>query len=174
MSEDKVASFGRLVAGKAVLRHHVDGFTIAKLSEPPAAGRGVFSRVFDHELNVRGQAGDERLGMAKDFIIFLRRDITPREPGNNCAVRERKCSISIRLDRYVVAENGAYIVETALFMGYGNQSPIAVTRWKFAAEDKSAPVIGARCRECYSSADAHCHSRYDRDDQDLPHGVSHH
>jgi hypothetical protein len=42
--EDKVASFGGLVAEKAVAVHCLcGGFAVVKLSEPPAAGRGVFS-----------------------------------------------------------------------------------------------------------------------------------
>lgn len=42
--EDKVASFDGLVAGKAGVVHRlVSGFPIVKLSEPPAAGRAVFS-----------------------------------------------------------------------------------------------------------------------------------
>jgi hypothetical protein len=42
--EDKVASFDGLVAGKAGVVHRlVGGFAVVKVSEPPAAGRGVFS-----------------------------------------------------------------------------------------------------------------------------------
>jgi hypothetical protein len=42
--EDKVAGFGDLVAGKAgVVHRRVGGFAVVELSEPPAAGRGVFS-----------------------------------------------------------------------------------------------------------------------------------
>ena len=44
MGEDKVASFGGHVAGKAGVVHRlVGGFALVKVSEPPAAGRGVFS-----------------------------------------------------------------------------------------------------------------------------------
>ena len=43
MGENKVASFGRLVAGKAGFEHRlVGGFAVLiELSEPPAACRGV-------------------------------------------------------------------------------------------------------------------------------------
>jgi hypothetical protein len=42
--EDKVASFDGRVAGKAGVVHPLaGGFAVVKLSEPPAAGRGVFS-----------------------------------------------------------------------------------------------------------------------------------
>src|SRR5262249_45596450 len=42
--EDKVASLDDLVAGKAGVVHRLaGGFAAVRLSEPPAAGRGVFS-----------------------------------------------------------------------------------------------------------------------------------
>jgi uncharacterized protein (DUF1330 family) len=42
--EDEVASLDDLVAGKAGVVHRLaGGFAAVKLSEPPAAGRGVFS-----------------------------------------------------------------------------------------------------------------------------------
>ena len=42
--EDKVARLGDLVAGKAGVVHRLaGGFAIVKVSEPPTAGRGVFS-----------------------------------------------------------------------------------------------------------------------------------
>lgn len=44
MGVDEVSGFDRHVAGKAGLVHClVGGFAVVKLSEPPAAGRGVFS-----------------------------------------------------------------------------------------------------------------------------------
>ena len=114
MVEDKVASFDDRVAGKAGVVHRlVGGFAVVKLSEPPAAGRGVFSRVLDHELNpVLGRPGHERLGMAKGFAALLQRVVTPGEPGNDCAIRERKLPFPGGLDRYVVAQNGPQIVVT--------------------------------------------------------------
>jgi len=43
MGEDKVAIFDERVAGIAALEHRLaGGFAVVKLSEPPAAGRGVF------------------------------------------------------------------------------------------------------------------------------------
>jgi hypothetical protein len=60
------------------------------LSKPPTARRSVFSEVLDHELNVGGGPGHERLGTAKDSVVFLRRNITPGQPGDDCAVRERQ------------------------------------------------------------------------------------
>jgi hypothetical protein len=41
--KDKVASFGRLVAGEAGFVHRlVSRFAVRKVSEPPAARRGIF------------------------------------------------------------------------------------------------------------------------------------
>jgi hypothetical protein len=91
MGKDKVPSFGRLVARKTGFVHRLVGrFAVFELTEPPAAGRGVFSGVLDHQLNINGGPGNERLFTVKDFVVFLRRDVTPGQPDNNCAVRERK------------------------------------------------------------------------------------
>jgi hypothetical protein len=44
MGEDKIPSFGRLMARKAGFEHRLVGrFAVFKLSEPPASRRGVFS-----------------------------------------------------------------------------------------------------------------------------------
>src|SRR5438876_12097351 len=70
--EDEVASLGLLVAGKAGLHERlVARFAVHEVSESPAARRGVLCRVLDHELNVRGRPGNERLGPAKDLVVFL-------------------------------------------------------------------------------------------------------
>src|SRR5512144_1167560 len=89
------------VAGKAGVVHRlVGGFVVVKVSEPPAAGRGVL----DHKLNpVLGWPGHERLETAKGFATFLQRDVIPGEPGNDGAVREWKLPFPVGLDRYVVA-----------------------------------------------------------------------
>jgi hypothetical protein len=109
------------------VRRLVGGFPVVKLSEPLATGRGVFFRVLDHELNpVLGWPGRERLETAKGFAAFLPRDVTPGELGNDCPVRERKFPFPVGLDRYVVAENGAQIVEVAFFVSHRDQPPVAV------------------------------------------------
>src|SRR3954454_571366 len=94
--EDKVASHDGRVAGKAGVVHHVaGGFAVVELSEPPAAGRGVLSRVLDHELNaVLGCAGHIRLEMAKGIADFLQRVVTPGKPGNDGAARIGKLRFS--------------------------------------------------------------------------------
>jgi len=42
-------------------------------------------------------------------------------------VRVRKLPFPGGLDRYVVAQNGAQIVEFAFFVGHGDQPPVAVS-----------------------------------------------
>ena len=135
MGEDKVATFDGNVAGKTVLHCHVVGLAVVKLREPPAAGRGVPFGVLEHKLNIRRGPGHERLGTTKGFVVFLRRDVTPRKSGDDRAVREREFSVPIGLDRYVVAQNGPQIVEVALFVGHGDQPPVAVSWGDFAPED---------------------------------------
>src|SRR5262245_34346518 len=101
------------MAGKAGLEHGlVGGFAVVELSESPAAGRGVLLRVLDHELKpVLWRPGHERLGTTKDLVVFLRRVVAPGQSGNDGAVRERKLAIPVSGDRYVVAQNGANVVE---------------------------------------------------------------
>src|SRR5215813_5413579 len=142
--EDKVASLDDLVAGKAGVVHRlVGGFTVVELSEPPAVCRGVLFRVLDYELNsVLGWPGHERLATAKGFFAFLQRVVTPGEPGNDRAVRERKLAFAGGLDRDVVAQDGAQIVEVAFFMGHGDQPPVAVSGGNFDSEDRGGLLIG--------------------------------
>src|ERR1700738_3080642 len=143
MGEDKVASFDGHVTGKArVVQRLIGGFTVFKLCEPPAARRGVFYGVLDHKLSVRGGSGHERLGTAKDFVVLLRRDVAPGEPGNDCAVRERKLPFPVGLDRHVIAQNGPQIVEFAFFVGHGDQPPVAVSGGNFDSEDRGSLSIG--------------------------------
>jgi hypothetical protein len=73
VSKDKVATLEFLMAREAGFEYClVRRLTVLiKLSEPPAAGRGVFFSVFDNKLNIRDWPGNERLGAAKDFVVFL-------------------------------------------------------------------------------------------------------
>jgi len=145
MGKDKVPSLDGHVTGKArVVHRFICGFTVVELGEPPAACRGVFCGVLDHELNVRGGPGHERLGTAKDFVVLLRRDVTPREPGNDSAVRERNLSFPVGLDRHVIAQNGPQIVEFAFLVGHGDQLPIAVSGGDLNSIDRSGLFIGVR------------------------------
>src|SRR6516225_1205783 len=75
--EDKVARFGLIVAGEAGFHERSVGrFAVLEVSETPTASRGVLLCILDHKLNVRWSAGYERLGLAKDFVVFLRRHVT--------------------------------------------------------------------------------------------------
>jgi hypothetical protein len=51
-------------------------------------------------------------------------------------VRVRK--LSFCLDRYIVAQNGRETVEVALFMGHGDQPPVAASSGNFSDEDGAA------------------------------------
>jgi hypothetical protein len=75
------------------------------------------------------------LETAKGFAAFRQWLVAPGEPGDDRAVGVWKRRFPGGLDRYVVAENGADIVETSFFVGHGNQSPVAVSGTNFAAED---------------------------------------
>jgi hypothetical protein len=77
------------VAGEAGIHQRlVARFAVFEVSEGPTARLGVLFRVLDHKLNVRGAAGNERLGSAKDLVVFLREDVTVVQSGNDCAIRE--------------------------------------------------------------------------------------
>src|SRR4051812_17137572 len=118
------------MAGKAALQHcGTSWLAVVEMTVPPTARRRVLFRILDHKLNpVRGWTRHERLSPAKGFIIFLRRYVTPCQPGNDRALRKRKRPISISLDRYVIPQNGANIVELAFFVGHGDQLPVSVSR----------------------------------------------
>jgi hypothetical protein len=114
------------VAGKAGFeQRRVGRFAVFELSKPPASGGGVFFRVLHHKLNVRGGSGHERLGAAKDFVVFLRRKVAPGEACDDCAFREGQFPLAVCLDRYIVAEKGAKIVEIAFFVRDRDQLPVA-------------------------------------------------
>jgi hypothetical protein len=98
--------------------------------------RGVLFGVLDHKLNVRGRPGNERLGAAEDFVVFVRRGVSPVHGGNDCAVREGKLPFPIGLDCYIVAQLGAQTVEVAGFVGHGDHRPVAVAGGHFGYEDR--------------------------------------
>jgi hypothetical protein len=105
MREDEVASLGLIVAGEAGLHgRRSGGFAVYESGESPAARRGVLGRVLHHKLNVGGGARDERLGLAKDFVVFLRRDMTVVQRANDSAVRVWKLPLAVGLDRDIVAK----------------------------------------------------------------------
>ena len=143
MREDEVASLGLIVAGEAAFHgRRGGGFAVYEGSEPPAARRGVLRGVLDHKLNVRGRAGDERLGLAKDLVVFRRRDVTVVQSGNGRAVRVWKLPLAVGLDRHIVAQNGANTVQVAFFVSDRDQSPVSVSGGDFCDEDWSGRVSG--------------------------------
>ena len=62
-------------------------------------------------------------------------------------VRKRKLPFPVGLDRYVVAEDGAQIIEVAFFMGHGDQPPVAIAVRKFSTEDWRCLIFGMPRRE---------------------------
>src|SRR5436190_1542937 len=98
--EDKIAGLDRLMTGVAALHERrVGRFAVVEVSVAPAAGRSVFFGVLDHELNaVLGTAGHEGLRPAKGYVVFLRRVETPRQPGDDGAIRKRDLSFAVCLD----------------------------------------------------------------------------
>ncbi len=142
MREDEVTSLDLIVAGEAGFHERlVAGLAVFEVSEPPAARRGILRRVLDHKLNVRGGAGDERLGSAKDFVVFVRRDVTVVQSGNDRAVREWKLPLAVGLDRHIVAQNGSKAVQVAFFVGDGDQPPVSVSGRNSCYEDRGGRVI---------------------------------
>ena len=70
--EYKVTSFDRVVEGEAGFkRGNRVRLAVFELSETPASRCGIFLRVLDHKLNVRGIPSHKRLGTAKNLVVFL-------------------------------------------------------------------------------------------------------
>ena len=103
LGEDEVARSFRVAGGAGFEQRLGARFTVfIEVSEAPSARRGVFLRVLDHKLNVGGWPGNEGLGTAKDFVIFLRRDMTVVQSGNDCAVRKWELPTAVGLNRYII------------------------------------------------------------------------
>jgi hypothetical protein len=126
-SEDEVGVFGLLVAREAGLHESSVGrFAVLEVCEAPASGCCVLFGIFDHELNVCGRAGNERLNTTEDFVVFVRRDAAVMQGSNEGAIRERQLPFAVGLERYIVGEDSTKAVEIAFFVGHGNPLPIAV------------------------------------------------
>ena len=99
--EDKVARFDLIVAGKAGFHECLVGrrFAVLEVSETPTARCGVLFCVLDHKLNVRWGTGYERLGLAKDFVVLLRRHVAVMQSGNDGAVWKRDLPFAVGLYR---------------------------------------------------------------------------
>src|SRR5688572_28037711 len=119
------------------------------MTESPAAGRGVFPEVLDHELNpVFWASGHERLGTgakhAKGLVVLLGRVEAPGYSGNDRAVGERKLSVAIGFDRFVVAQNGPDIVEFAFLASHRDQLPVAVSRGNLGDKNRGFLISASR------------------------------
>jgi hypothetical protein len=165
MRVDKVASFDKLMAGKAGSMHRLVGrFAVFELSEPPAACRGVFSRVLHRQLKIDGSAGNEGLSLTKDFVVFLRRNVTPGEPRNDCAIGVRQLSFPVGLDRYIVAENDAKVVVVTCLVGHGDHPPVAESGRNFDAVDRRCGVIDSWCCKRCRCAETSCSREHENAD----------
>jgi hypothetical protein len=85
----------------------------------------------------------------KDLVVFIGRNVTIVQGGNDCAVRERGLSFAVSFDRDFVAQNGSKTVKVAFFMGHGDQPPVAVSGGNFGYVDRrgllSGGVSGCPC-----------------------------
>src|SRR5262249_5660428 len=148
--EDKVANFRRLVAGEAgAVQCLVASFAVREVGKSPAVGRGVLVRVLDHELDVHGGLGNERLeaGTRKadgqDFIVFVRRDFIPMQRGNDGAVRERELPCPKGLYRNTVPQLGAHLFYGASCQVVdGDQAPVTVSGRDFDSVDRRSFSVG--------------------------------
>jgi hypothetical protein len=85
------------------------------------------------------------LGLAKDLVVFPRRDVTVVQSGNDRAVRVWKLSLAVGLDRRIVAQNGTNTVQVACFVGDGDQPPVSVSGGIFVT--KIGAAESSACRD---------------------------
>src|SRR5580698_82073 len=77
--------------------------------------------------------------------------------GNDRAVRVRKLPIPVGLERYIVAQDGAYTVEAPCFMRRGDPSPLAVPVRDFGYECWGGfPTRVSWCRGNEGDKAGHC------------------
>src|ERR1041385_106535 len=82
--EYEVTILRGLVAGVAgLVKRLVARLSVREVRKSPAAGRGIFLRVLDHELDILDRPGDEgfeaEAGEAngQDLVVFIRRGFIP-------------------------------------------------------------------------------------------------
>ena len=76
MGEYQITPAGLLVARETAFHERrVCRFASLEVSKSPATGCSVLGRVLDHELDVRRSAGNKRLSLAEDFVVFIRRNV---------------------------------------------------------------------------------------------------
>src|ERR1700737_240133 len=153
MGEDVVAIFHGRVAGEAgFVQPLVARLSVLKVSEPPAARRGVLLGILDHELDIHGGPDNERLSAGEwtgqDFVVVFRRGTSPMKRGNDGAVWERERPFLKGLESYIVTELSAQLVGLAWYeeLVHGDHFPIAVSGGDFDSVDRGGVPIGlSRC-----------------------------
>src|ERR1700722_9786037 len=146
-SKDKICCGGFLMTGEAGFHESGGGgFAVLKMPEAPAAGCGVLYRILHHELNVGGSSRDERLGLPKDLVVLVRRNVMVVQCGEHGAVREGKRACPVRFDRHIVSQQRAQAIEIAGFMGRGDPAPVAVSAGHFGDKGRSGSVGMSGCR----------------------------
>jgi TolB-like protein/Flp pilus assembly protein TadD len=95
---------------------------------------------------------DDRIYVAHWVVRW---HITVMQRSNDSAVRERELPIPVGLERYLVAQDGAYTVEVACFMGRGDPFPVAVPVRDFGNEGR-APTRVSCCRGKEGDKAGHC------------------
>src|SRR5271169_13642 len=180
-SENVVAILARLVAGEALcVQGLIAGVAVRKVGESPAAGGDVLFRVLDHELNVHGGAGKGRLEAeagkpgGQGLVVKVRRFFIPMQRGNYCAIRERQSPIAEGLDRKIVAQFGAQLLELASRTGQllarqsldRDQAPVTIPVGDFNSIDRRGVSIGLSGCGPYEGGDTgdccncKCNQRY--------------
>jgi len=84
--------------------------------------------------------------LAKDFIVFVRGDVTVMQSGKDRAIGVWKLPIAIGFDGDIVAQDGSQAVEVASFMGRGNPAPVAVSVRNFGEEGRGGISRGVSSR----------------------------
>jgi hypothetical protein len=99
------------------VRRLVRRFAVPEISKPPTSGPSVLCRVLNHDLHIHKGSGNKGLNAAKYLVVFIRGNAVPVQRNNDCSVRERKLSFAVSIDRYIVAQGGALLVEVTFLLG---------------------------------------------------------
>src|ERR1700722_239282 len=94
----------------------------------------------------------------------------PCQFGKDRAVRERKCPLAICLDRHIVSENGAELIEATGFLRRCDQFPFPISVWDGDAEYRRAFVAHASGSERRRSKDTSRRGSRKPGDRDPFHG----
>ena len=131
-SEDKVAILGGTAAREAGFELRlVCRFAISSKSEgtpEPAVAVNRFESLSVRTAGTPLGAGPATKDWARPKTLLFSSDATSFQAMRAMTVPSRNGSFvfAIRLDRYVVAEDGSNVIEAAFFVSHGDQSPVAV------------------------------------------------